>query len=129
VSTFQLLILLAAIPLSVVGVVFLLAIPLQLRRCQEQLQVLKEELRQARAWSAAELAQLRKVLAETGQSQGRLSDLEQRLEELALQGVDARPYQQAIRMVERGAGVEELISDCELSPAEARLIISLHGKA
>jgi len=39
----------------------------------------------------------------------------------------ARPYESAIRLVQQGAGVEELISSCGLSTSEAELIRTMHS--
>jgi len=38
-----------------------------------------------------------------------------------------RPYEQAIRMVQKGSSVEDLISVCNLSKGEADLIMMVHG--
>ncbi len=40
-----------------------------------------------------------------------------------------RSYQQAIQMVHKGAGVEELVTNCGLTRGEADLIVMLHGMA
>ena len=39
-----------------------------------------------------------------------------------------RPYEQAIRMVQKGSSVEDLISVCNLSKGEADLIMMVHGR-
>jgi len=39
-----------------------------------------------------------------------------------------RLYTRAMKMVELGASVEELMSDCELPRAEAELLVNLHRK-
>lgn len=39
----------------------------------------------------------------------------------------AQPYGPAIRMVQGGAGVDELITTCNLTRSEAELIYRLHG--
>jgi len=38
-----------------------------------------------------------------------------------------RPYEQAIRMVQKGSNVDDLMNVCNLSRGEADLIIMLHG--
>ena len=40
-----------------------------------------------------------------------------------------RPYEQAIRMVQKGSGIEDLMTVCNLSRGEADLIIMLHGNS
>lgn len=40
---------------------------------------------------------------------------------------DTRPYSNAIKMVQKGASVEDLVSICGLSKNEAELISTIHG--
>ena len=40
----------------------------------------------------------------------------------------ARLYSRAVKMVELGADVEEIVRECELPKAEAELLVSLHRK-
>lgn len=42
---------------------------------------------------------------------------------------DTKLYTRAVKMVALGAGLEELMNECELPKAEAELLLSLHGKA
>ncbi|GIU50672.1 DUF2802 domain-containing protein [Shewanella sairae] len=51
-----------------------------------------------------------------------------KLEEGSQQDPQARLYTRAMKMVALGAGVQELIEECELPKAEAELLIRLHGK-
>lgn len=63
----------------------------------------------------------------------RLEDLVRRLTErhdqLELRAGAERHYGQAIRLVQGGAGVEDLIANCGLTRGEADLIVMLHGVA
>jgi hypothetical protein len=52
--------------------------------------------------------------------------LKERQEQLELRDNGERSYAQAIRMVHRGADVEELVSVCGLSRGEAELISMMH---
>lgn len=63
----------------------------------------------------------------------RLSLLEQKLEQLSDRQIsmeEAAPerkiYSRAMKMVELGANLDEIISECELPRAEAELLINLH---
>jgi hypothetical protein len=49
-----------------------------------------------------------------------------KLELVELRDPGERPYTQAIRMVHRGAGSEELVRNCGLARGEAELIAILH---
>lgn len=55
-------------------------------------------------------------------------ELLKRDHELTVQnGERSRPYSQAIRLAEKGRKVEELMSACGLTRAEADLVMILHG--
>lgn len=63
----------------------------------------------------------------------RITLLEQKLEQLSDKQIsmeDAAPerkiYSRAMRMVELGASLDEVIAECELPRAEAELLINLH---
>ena len=58
----------------------------------------------------------------------KLAQQDAKLEESSQQDPQARLYSRAMKMVALGAGVEELIQECELPKAEAELLIRLHGK-
>ncbi len=57
----------------------------------------------------------------------RARQLKERQEQIELREQGERLYPQAIRMVQQGAGVDELISVCGLSRNEAELIVMMHG--
>ncbi|MCF1426683.1 MAG: DUF2802 domain-containing protein [Shewanella sp.] len=52
-----------------------------------------------------------------------------KLEERAEQDPGARLYTRAAKMVSLGAGIDELVAECELPRAEAELLLRLHRKA
>ena len=56
------------------------------------------------------------------------SQQDARLDEAKNQDPQAKLYTRAMKMVDLGAGVDELINECEIPKAEAELIIRLHGK-
>lgn len=53
--------------------------------------------------------------------------LTERQDQIEMRTAGDRPYTQAIQMVQRGAPVSELISQCGLTRGEAELIAMLHG--
>ncbi len=55
-------------------------------------------------------------------------DLEHRQETLENQDIPDRPYGEAIRLVQQGAGARRLIEELEMSPSEAELLVALHGQ-
>jgi cell division protein FtsL len=58
----------------------------------------------------------------------KLSQQSDKLEEASQQDPQAKLYSRAVKMVGLGAGVEELMQECELPKAEAELILRLHRK-
>lgn len=57
-----------------------------------------------------------------------IQSLQDKLEQIELRGVSGdRPYMHAIRLVQRGAAVEDLVASCGLARGEAELILQLHG--
>ncbi len=58
----------------------------------------------------------------------RLQQQSERIEESSQQDPQAKLYTRAMKMVALGAGVDELIRECELPKAEAELLIRLHRK-
>ncbi|BDF94989.1 MULTISPECIES: DUF2802 domain-containing protein [Pseudoalteromonas] len=92
---------------------------LQLQEAQQQLSILRSEV-----------AEMRTGMLSIGK---RLVAVEERNQELAqLQDAqkyddpDAKIYSRAVKMVELGADIEEIIRECELPRAEAELLMSLH---
>lgn len=65
----------------------------------------------------------------------RIADLESMVEqtmsrqnEIVTQDPDSKLYSRAVKMVELGADIEEVMRECELPRAEAQLLYTLHGK-
>ncbi|KPH96302.1 hypothetical protein AMS58_01720 [Pseudoalteromonas porphyrae] len=78
----------------------------------------------------SEVAEMRTGMLSIGK---RLVTVELRNQELAQQqdaqkydDPDAKIYSRAVKMVELGADIEEIIRECELPRAEAELLMSLH---
>ena len=59
---------------------------------------------------------------------GQLRELDDRQEEFDLKDQGSHSMQQAIALVHKGATVEELVENCEMSVGEAELLIMVHGQ-
>ena len=59
---------------------------------------------------------------------GQLRELDDRQEEFDLKDQGSHSMQQAIALVHKGASVEELVENCEMSLGEAELLIMVHGQ-
>ncbi|WP_083330507.1 MULTISPECIES: DUF2802 domain-containing protein [Pseudoalteromonas] len=81
----------------------------------------------------SEIAEVRSSLMSIGK---RLVACENHAKELAQQQAaqkyddpDAKIYSRAVKMIELGAGLEEIMRECEIPRAEAELLMSLHQKS
>ena len=99
------------------------------RRMAEELGRLGEEVGRL----AGDLAGLCKSSVGAGERLVRLEQrvqrLTERLDQTELRTAGDRPYAHAVKLVQNGAGVEELIESCGLTRGEADLIVMLHGVA
>lgn len=57
--------------------------------------------------------------------EGAMQQINDRQQELTMQDPERRLYSRAAKMVELGADLDEVMSECELPKAEAELLISL----
>lgn len=101
------------------------------KRKLQAMELLVKELLKARDSARKQLNELHSSTLGTGQ---KLSELEkgilavaERQQELVLQDPDSRLYSRAARMVELGAGLNEVMAECEIPKAEAELLISLRS--
>lgn len=58
-----------------------------------------------------------------------LRSVADRQDQLELRPGGERSYAHAIRMVQKGAGVEELVASCGINRGEAELLLRVHGLA
>jgi len=91
----------------------------QLQETQQQLSILRSEVAEMRAGM---LSIGKRVVAVEEKSQ----ELEQLRDAQKYDDPNAKIYSRAVKMVELGADLEEIIRECELPRAEAELLMSLH---
>ena len=91
----------------------------QLQETQQQLSILRSEVAEMRAGM---LSIGKRVVAVEEKSQ----ELEQLRDAQKYDDPNAKIYSRAVKMVELGADLEEIIHECELPRAEAELLMSLH---
>jgi hypothetical protein len=79
-----------------------------------------------------QLLEIRSVVVGLGQKVAEQQDIIQHLSERVLElehtDTDSRLYSRASKMVQLGAGINELIEECELPKAEAELMMTLQNK-
>ncbi|WP_394128856.1 DUF2802 domain-containing protein [Shewanella maritima] len=123
---------LACVIVSLILVIFLFKRITKLSTKVEALTVLVKQSDKQRETVKRELNELRSGTIGMGR---RIVELEKKLikqseviEEASQQDPQAKLYSRALKMVELGAGIDELMQECELPKAEAELIIRLHAK-
>ncbi|MBW3514081.1 DUF2802 domain-containing protein [Shewanella oncorhynchi] len=104
----------------------------KLRSKVDALTVLVKEGDRQRESFKRELQELRSGTIGVGRRvielEKRILQQSERIEETTQQDPQAKLYTRAMKMVALGAGVDELIKECELPKAEAELLIRLHRK-
>ena len=92
----------------------------------EQMQQLAKQL----LISRSEIKEIRIAVLGLGKKVAGLesvtTEVSEKQEELQLIEPDSKLYSRAVKMVELGANVEEIVRECELPQAEAELLVSLH---
>ncbi len=116
------------------GALALLLVWLQSGRQQRKMlamELLLKELLKARDSARKQLNELHTSSLGVGQRLGELEKgiltVAERQQELIQQDPDGRLYSRAAKMVELGAGLEEVMAECEIPKAEAELLISLRS--
>ena len=99
------------------------ALKLLFNEQQRQIGNLKTELHELRCGALGVGSRVQEV-------EGKLAQTIERQDEFQSQHHDpqSRLYSHAMKLVERGAGVDEIIKECELPRAEAELLVSLHSR-
>ncbi|MEJ2344744.1 MAG: DUF2802 domain-containing protein [Gammaproteobacteria bacterium] len=92
----------------------------RLREQDQRLEALQEDVRALCAGAVG-------VDERMARLEQRARRLTERQEQIELRDSGDRLYAQAVRMVEKGAGVDELVSVCGLSRGEAELMVRMRG--
>lgn len=102
----------------------------RLYRVQHAMELIVKELIKTRDSSKKKFGELQSVSLGAGQ---KLMELERKLvalnevqQEMSVQTPENKLYSRAVKMVELGAGIDEIMRECELPKAEAELLLSLH---
>ncbi len=102
----------------------------KLYRVQNAMELIVKELIKSRESSRKKFGELQSVSIGAGQ---KLVELERKLvaldevqQEMSIQAPENKLYSRAVKMVELGADVAEIMAECELPKAEAELLLSLH---
>ncbi|WOT06966.1 DUF2802 domain-containing protein [Shewanella sp. DAU334] len=127
------------IAIALAFVVFVVGLVLFLHKQSEKLQIKVEALTllvkdgdKQREAVKRELQELRSGTIGVGRRvlelEKKLQQQDVKLDEASQQDPQAKLYSRAMKMVGLGAGIDELMHECELPKAEAELLLRLHGK-
>lgn len=117
------------IAIAMTGVALLLSawLGVQLRAANKRVDIYAGELQILRTDNLALRADVVMLSSHTEQLERQLQHLSRRHNQLELRDPVTQTYEPAIRMVRKGADVEELMSTCGLGRSEAELIMMLHS--
>ncbi|WP_434952483.1 DUF2802 domain-containing protein [Shewanella sp. HL-SH4] len=97
------------------------ALTLLVKESDRQREAVKRELNELRSGTIG----MGRKLAEIEKKLTKQSDL---IDEASQQDPQAKLYSRAVKMIALGAGIEELMLECELPKAEVELLLRLHKK-
>jgi len=99
------------------------ALKLLFHEQQRQISAVKSEIHELRCGTLGVGTRVQDV-------EGKLAQTIERQDELAKVSHDPQTklYGHAMKMVELGASVDDLVAECDLTRGEAELLVSLHGK-
>lgn len=104
----------------------------QAQRNADRIRLVNRQLEKELQKTNNQLLEVRSVVVGLGQKVSEQHDiiqhLSERVTELEHADADSRLYSRASKMVQLGAGLNELIEECELPKAEAELMMSLQNK-
>lgn len=98
----------------------------QLESAQEQRGQLQNETEELRAGIIGVGQRVLTLQEQQQQIRQQLAELQQQQQAIALSDPESKIYSRAVKMVELGADLEEIIRECELPRAEAELLFNLH---
>jgi predicted nucleic acid-binding Zn-ribbon protein len=101
------------------------ALKLLFKEQQRQIANLKTELHEIRCGALGVGTRVQEVEGKLAQAIERQDEI---VSQTQYQDPQSRLYSHAMKLVERGADVDEIVHECELPRAEAELLVSLHSR-
>ena len=116
--------------LSLLAIIFVFVVIRQMRAMDKKHTQQMQRLTKQLLISRSETKETRVAILGLGKKISGLesvtSEVSEKQEELQLIEPDSKLYSRAVKMVELGANVDEIVRECELQVAEAQLLVSLH---
>lgn len=128
-----------ALSIAIVAVICCYLLLKKLLKIQQTNNVLLKELLKSRDSQKKRIAELttsninlggtlKGVATELQQTKRQQNEIKEELSTQEVQDPDSRFYTRAVKLVELGADLTEVMRECELPRAEAELLINLHRK-
>lgn len=121
-----------ALSLAIVFFIFTLILFNKIRKKNHTLEVLVKSLLAQQEINKRQFTEIHSGAVGMGKKLKKLDGVIKKTQENQINLVASAPenrlYTRATKMVELGASIEELMSDCELPQAEAELLFNLHRK-
>ncbi|MBN7821244.1 DUF2802 domain-containing protein [Bowmanella sp. Y57] len=95
---------------------------------RKECQALAAELHELRAGSIGMGQRIKQLESRQRAFDNSLRETREQQQELAEMDPDTKLYNRAVKLLQQGASVDELMHECELPRAEAELLFSIHGK-
>jgi hypothetical protein len=116
--------------LSLLAIIFIFILIRQQRISDKKFTHQMQQLTKQLLISRSEIKETRMAVLGLGKKISGLesvtTEVSEKQEELQLIEPDSKLYSRAVKMVELGANVDEIVRECELPLAEAELLVSLH---
>jgi len=121
-----------ALAIACAGILFLWRQITRLQRKLSAMELLIKELSRVKESTRKQLTELHAnalgVGLKVGEVEKAILAVAERQQELSHQDPDRKLYSRAAKMVELGAGIDEIMAECEIPKAEAELLISMRAK-
>lgn len=98
----------------------------QLEACQQQNSITQNETEELRAGVIGVGQRVLELQEQSERLMQQVFQLQEQQDAIALSDPESKIYSRAMKMVELGADLEEIIRECELPRAEAELLYHLH---
>lgn len=95
---------------------------------RQECQALEAQLHELRASSIGMGQRIKQLESRQNDVDNSLGQIQEQQQALAEMDPDTKLYNRAVKLLQQGASVDELMHECELPRAEAELLFSIHGK-
>ncbi|WP_372766088.1 DUF2802 domain-containing protein [Pseudoalteromonas sp.] len=122
----------AALCVAICACIIAFSALLRLKRVQKIHKDSESQLVKQQIINKNEIEEIRSGLLKIGKHvmelQSEAQELKQKQQDIQLADPESKIYSRAVKMIDLGADIEEVMRECELPRAEAELLFTLHQK-